>query len=304
MQWPALVAIPRDSSILVHADILEPVRTAVLLVQPGLAVGETARHASLALVRVGAVEEGDVLVSDIAEPVEKKASVSSTTHMCASAIKHLPVDLALILKQTESNAVYGSITPSLVEETAGSVQVVKVVLVRLAAPKVHVANLKVAPEVAGRVSVGIEVVAGAASLIGDPVQRVVRVKIIRVLGNELDRLGPQRRDRLGGIVEVDGEAVRLVVVVHITEHVVVNVAEKVDVGLNAPIVLRVVQSRVLVEQATVPSTHLVVRDLVGVLDAVLLEDLDRLLVKVVVDPRRDLPVLVWDKLYSDAMGLA
>jgi hypothetical protein len=92
--------------------------------------------------------------------------------------------------------------------------------------------------------------------------------------------------------------------VHITEHVVVNVAEKVDVGLNAPIVLRVVQSRVLVEQATVPSTHLVVRDLVGVLDAVLLEDLDRLLVKVIVDPRRDLPVLVWDKLYSDVMGLA
>ena len=51
------------------ADILEPVGSAVLLVEPGLTVGEAALDAALALVGVGAVEEGDVLVADIAEPV-------------------------------------------------------------------------------------------------------------------------------------------------------------------------------------------------------------------------------------------
>lgn len=51
-----------------HADILEPVGPAVLLVEEGFAVGEPARDAALALSRVGAVEEGDVLVADVAEP--------------------------------------------------------------------------------------------------------------------------------------------------------------------------------------------------------------------------------------------
>lgn len=50
------------------AYILEPVRPAVLLVEPGRAVSEATRHAALALGRVGAVEERDMLVSDVAEP--------------------------------------------------------------------------------------------------------------------------------------------------------------------------------------------------------------------------------------------
>jgi len=37
--------------------------------EPGLAVCEAAGDAALALGRVGAVEEGDVLVADVAEPV-------------------------------------------------------------------------------------------------------------------------------------------------------------------------------------------------------------------------------------------
>jgi len=52
-----------------HADVLEPVGPAVLLVEEGFAVRKSARDAALALSRVGAVEEGDVLVSDVAEPV-------------------------------------------------------------------------------------------------------------------------------------------------------------------------------------------------------------------------------------------
>ena len=50
-------------------SVLEPVRPAVFLVQPGLAVSKATLNTALTFWRVGAVEEGDVLVTDIAEPV-------------------------------------------------------------------------------------------------------------------------------------------------------------------------------------------------------------------------------------------
>ena len=56
------------------ANELEPVGPAVLLVEPGLAVGEAASHAALALGRVGAVEERNVLVANVAEPREGNVS--------------------------------------------------------------------------------------------------------------------------------------------------------------------------------------------------------------------------------------
>lgn len=51
-----------------HSDELEPIGAAVLLEKEFLAVGEAARFAALAFGRVGAVEIGDVLVADVAEP--------------------------------------------------------------------------------------------------------------------------------------------------------------------------------------------------------------------------------------------
>ena len=50
------------------AGNLEPVGPAVFSVEPGLAVSEAARHTALALGRVGAVEEWNVLVANITEP--------------------------------------------------------------------------------------------------------------------------------------------------------------------------------------------------------------------------------------------
>ena len=50
------------------AHVLEPVGAAVLSLQPRFAVVELAFGAAAALVRVGAVEEWDVLVPDITEP--------------------------------------------------------------------------------------------------------------------------------------------------------------------------------------------------------------------------------------------
>lgn len=55
-----------------HAHVLEPIRSAVLLIKEGFAVGKATGGAALALRRVGAVEERDVLVANIAEPVQSQ----------------------------------------------------------------------------------------------------------------------------------------------------------------------------------------------------------------------------------------
>lgn len=52
------------------------------------------------------------------------------------------------------------ITPSFVEKAASAVKVVKVVLVFLASPEVHIGNLEIAPEMTCRVSICIMVVVG------------------------------------------------------------------------------------------------------------------------------------------------
>lgn len=107
--------------------------------------------------------------------------------------------------------------------------------------------------------------------------RAVLVLVLRMVCKEFARLGPQGRNGLGRIVKVDCEAVGLVVIVHVAEYVIINVAEKVYFGLDAPVVLGVGEGRMFVEETAVPAAHLVVGNLVGILDVLLLEDLDRLL---------------------------
>lgn len=94
-----------------------------------------------------------------------------------------------------------------------------------------------------------------------------------MLCNKFRGLGPQRRDRLRRIVEIDGEAVRLVAVRHKTEDVVINIAEEMYFGLYSPVVLYVCQRRVFVEEAAVPAAHLVVGFHASVLDVILFENL-------------------------------
>lgn len=82
---------------------------------------------------------------------------------------------------------------------------------------------------------------------------------------KLARLGPERRDTLRTVVDVDIKAVCFVVILHPSEDIIVDIAEKVDVGLDAPVVLDVLERWVLTEHATVPPAHLMVRVLLHVL---------------------------------------
>lgn len=160
-----------------------------------------------------------------------------------------PMDFTRILEQSQRDRMHGSISPSLVKEPPGAIQMLEIILVCLAPPKLHVRNLEVAPEVTGRVAVRFDVVLRPPRAVLQPRARVVLVLVFRVRGQELERLRPEGGDALRGVVQVDGEAVRFVAVGHVAEHVVVDVAEEVHLRLHSPVIARVGQGRVMVEEA-------------------------------------------------------
>lgn len=155
---------------------------------------------------------------------------------------------------------HGGIAPSLVKEPSRTIQMFEIVLVCSTSPKLHVGNLKIAPEMTGRVTVGLDVMPRPSRAILQPLPRVVFALVFWVGGQEFQRLGPQGRDALRGVVQVDSEAVGFVVIGHVAEDVVVNVTEKVHFGLHAPVIACVGKGRVVVEKAGVPAAHLVVGD--------------------------------------------
>ena len=83
-------------------------------------------------------------------------------------------------------------------------------------------------------------------------------------------------------------------VLHVAEDVVVDVAEELHFGLDAPVVLDVLEGGVAVEHAAVPTAHFVVADFARVLHAVFTEDLGGFLVEVLADPGRHVPVFFRD----------
>lgn len=221
----------------VHANVLEPEWAAVFAVEPLFAVGEAAGFAAGAFGVVGTVEEGDVLVADVAEPERRNSVSQSQFKSRQEGTGDIPVYLALILKQAQRNAMHGRITPPLVEESTGPVQVLKVIHIRLAPPEPEIPNLKVRPKMTRRVPVRLLFIFRPPRPIRQPFHGIVLMHIARMIRNELPRFGPQRRHTFRRVVDVDVEAVRLVVVLHPAEDVVVDVAEEVDVWLDAPVIL-------------------------------------------------------------------
>ena len=105
---------------------------------------------------------------------------------------------------------------------------------------------------------GFLVMFGSTLRVDKPFHRIVLVNILGMSAEEFDGLRPERGDGFGGIVEVDVETIRLIVVLHIAEDVVVDVTVKVYFGFNTPVVLDMFEGRMLVEDAAVPATHLVI----------------------------------------------
>lgn len=245
-----------------HPHVFEPVRPAVFLVEEVFSIGESSCHASFALLRFGAVEVGNVLVADIAEPATRFVSISKPWQSTSSCGKDLPVYPTCILKQPQRYRMYRRIPPPLIKEPPSAIQMVEIVLIRLTPPELHICDLEVAPEMTRRVSIRFLVVSRPPLFVLEPRTGVhgAVFDVIRVGLDELEGFGPQCGDGLGGVVEVYGEAVGFVVVLHVAENVVVDVAEEMDLGFDSPVVAYVLESGVVVEKTAVPAAHLVVGD--------------------------------------------
>lgn len=231
-----------------------------------------------------------MVVSNIAEPVmNNPVSVGSKWNMGPI---YVPMNLRRICEQTQTNGVNWSIAPSFIVKAARAIQMIEVSRVLLTPEELHITDLKVGPEVASRVPICIFGVLWSQLVVCQPVQHIVVGQISGVCGKELLRLWPESWDTLGSVEKVDGETVCDVAVFYESEHIVVNVTEELNLGLDTPIVTVVLKGRVLIEQATVPAAHLMVGYLVAILNALLLQHLGGLAEEVHVDPIGDIPVFL------------
>ena len=103
------------------------------------------------------------------------------------------MNLACILKKTQSNRVNRCIAPSLIKESTSTIKVVEISLVGLAAEKIHIANLKIRPEMTRRIAISFLVVFRSQLVIHKPFHHVVVSDVFGVFGKEAFRLGPERR---------------------------------------------------------------------------------------------------------------
>lgn len=208
------------------------------------------------------------------------------------------MNLGLIGEETQGDRVDGGVAPSFVVESTRAIQVIKVGRVFFAPEEFHVSDLEVGPEMTRRVSVGTSRVLRTQFVILQPTHHVVIGQVGRVGGKELLRLRPQVRDTFGGIEEVDGESVGDVAVLHEAEYVIVDVAEELDLGLNTPVVAVLLEGRVLVEHSAVPPAHVVIGDLIAVLNALLLQHFSRFAEEVLVDKVGHIPMFLGNLLCS------
>lgn len=164
----------------------------------------------------------------------------------------------------------------------------------LTAPEIEIANLKVRPEMACRVSMRGLYVLRSSRPIFQPLPRIVLHLVIAVALQKLDSLRPQRRYTLRTIININVEAVCLVVVLHPGEHIIVDIAKEVDVGLHTPVVVEVCERGMLREKAGIPATHLVIRGFFHVLHFLFSKEGDGFGVEIHVYPGGYFPVLFRD----------
>ena len=208
------------------------------------------------------------------------------------------MDLAFILEQPQRNTMHGSISPSLIKEPPRAIQMLEVIFISFRPPKFHVCDFEITPEMTRAVPIRFHIVFRPPLTVDYPLLRVVLMHVFGMCGEEFFRLRPQGGNAVRRIVEVDGEAVGLIVVLHPAENVIVDFAEEVYFGLDSPVVANVFESGVFVEHAAVPAAHLVVGYHGAVLDFLLFEHLCGFVEEIAVNPVGNGPVFFWYYLYE------
>lgn len=151
----------------------------------------------------------------------------------------LPMDVVLVLEETDADTMHGRIAPSLVKEPSSAIEVVKVGLIGVATPQSQIRNFKVCPEMTGAETIGQQIVLWSAFLVNDPVHCIVMMQVVCMRGNEILSLGPERSDCDWVVVQCDIEAICLVSILHEAKDVVVYIAKEVYMRLDTPVVLHI-----------------------------------------------------------------
>lgn len=214
------------------------------------------------------------------------------------------VDLLLGQHQTGSDRVHRRIAPALVKETAILVERLEVVEVSLGAEPSETANFKVGPlerdvsmrclqiEMKKGNAYKVAFVVGLAAVVAEEAHGVALGNVLWVVLDKLLDAIPESGDGLDVLVQAKNEAVLLVVLVHEAEGVVVDVAEQLDAGLHTPVVV-VVEHELLSEEETgLKSAHVAVADAVAIDDLFGSHVLAHLLGLLLVDVRRERPMLL------------
>lgn len=164
------------------AHLLEPVDTAILAVQPVRQRSQLIRLTSMTFIAIRAVAKDTVLIPNIAEPV----------------------NLLISGKETQRNTVHGCVTPAFVEEIACLIKIVKIVHIRLRAPKIQITNFEIAPEMACAVAISSLCMIGTRDRVREPVVGVfVRTEgVARMFFEEGRCCRPEGRYSLGVIVDI------------------------------------------------------------------------------------------------------
>lgn len=133
-----------------------------------------------------------------------------------------------------------------------------------------------------------------AVVVAEEAHRVVLCNVLWVVLHEFLDTVPESRNGLDVFVETEHKAVLLALLLHQPEGVVMNVAEDLDAGLNTPVVIVVHHEGLAEKEARLESAHVTIADGVSVDDLALPHVLADLLGPLLINVRRERPVLLGD----------
>lgn len=145
-------------------------------------------------------------------------------------------------------------------------------------------------------------VVGLATIVTEEVHGVVLGKVLRVVLHELLGAVPEGRDGLNVLVQAENEAVLLLLLVHNTERIVVDIAVKLDGGLNTPVVVVVEHQFLAEEKSRLESAHVAVADGITVDNLALGHVFTDLLGLLLINPLGERPVLLGDQTVVSLAG--
>jgi hypothetical protein len=216
------------------------------------------------------------------------------------------MDLVFRQENSGTDTVDRSVAPSLVKEASVLVELVEEVRVGLASPEIEVTNLKVRPEMTAAFSdeqsfsckpsnTKNSPVVALAAIIAEELHCVILGNMLGMLLHEGLGTLPESRDGLDVLVERQREPVLLVVVLHVFEDIVVDVAVKLNGGFHSPVVF-VVQHELLLEKETrLKAAHVTVGNGISVNDTLCVHVLANLFCLLLIDVIGEAPVLLGDE---------